>query len=274
MNTLPSMLVTGASDGIGFQTALQLALNGAQVLAHARSEAKALDATRRLVDEGAKAERLVPVWGDLGDLAQVRALAARVRQVAPKLDVLVNNAGVFMNSNERTAEGFEVTVGVNHLAPVLLTHELMPALEASGAGRVVNVSSIAHTRGRVHLDDVPVPKRFEGYSAYAASKLMNVLFTHELARRLEGRPVSVFALHPGVISTKLLKSGFGMGGADVTTGARTSVHCATTPGLAVKSGAYFSDAREVPCAPHANDPSLERALYLKSCQLVGCAPLG
>jgi retinol dehydrogenase-12 len=139
---------------------------------------------------------------------------------------------------------------------------------------VVNVSSIAHTRGRVVLDDVPVPRRFEGYVAYAASKLMNVLFTHELARRLEGRPVSVFALHPGVISTKLLQTGFGMGGADVATGARTSVSCALTPGLEARSGAYFSDAREVPCAPHARDPALERALYEKSCQLVGCAPLG
>jgi NAD(P)-dependent dehydrogenase (short-subunit alcohol dehydrogenase family) len=267
------MLVTGASDGIGFHTALQLALDGARVLVHARNEAKATDAVRRLVDEGATAPQLVPVWGDLADLAQVRSLAAQVRQAAPTLSVLVNNAGVFMNTNERTADGFEVTVGVNHLAPVLLTHELVPVLEASGAGRVVNVSSIAHTRGRVHLDDLPVPRRFEGYAAYAASKLMNVLFTHALARHLEGRRVAAFALHPGVISTKLLQTGFGMGGAEVATGARTSVFCATAPGLEVKTGAYFSDAREVPCAPHANDPALEQALYAKSCQLVGCAPL-
>jgi NAD(P)-dependent dehydrogenase (short-subunit alcohol dehydrogenase family) len=163
---------------------------------------------------------------------------------------------------------------VNHLAPVLLTHELLPALEASGHGRVVNVSSVAHSRGRVDLADVPVPRRFDGYTAYASSKLMNVLFTHELARRLGARPVATFALHPGVITTKLLRTGFGMAGADVASGARTSVFCTTAPGLEARSGAYFSDAREVPCAPHANDPALERALYEKSCQLVGCAPLG
>jgi NAD(P)-dependent dehydrogenase (short-subunit alcohol dehydrogenase family) len=268
------MLVTGATDGIGFQTALQLALDGAHVLVHGRSEAKATAAVTRLLEAGAKEGQVSAVWGDLASLAEVRALAAQVRQLAPTLTVLVNNAGVFMNASERTADGFEVTVGVNHLAPVLLTHELVPPLVASGAGRVVNVSSIAHTRGRVHLEDLPAPKRFEGYSAYAASKLMNVLFTHELARRLGARPVSTFALHPGVISTKLLQTGFGMGGADVTTGARTSVYCAVTPGLEAQSGAYFADARPVPCAPHANDPSLERALYEKSCQLVGCAPLG
>ncbi len=239
------MLVTGASDGIGFHTALQLALDGARVLVHARNEAKATDAVRRLVDEGATAPQLVPVWGDLADLAQVRSLAAQVRQAAPTLSVLVNNAGVFMNTYERTADGFEVAVGVIHLAPGLLSHVLVPVREAS----------------------------FEGYAAYAASKLMNVLFTHALARHLEGRRVAAFALHPGVISTKLLQTGFGMGGAEVATGARTSVFCATAPGLEVKTGAYFSDAREVPCAPHANDPALEQALYAKSCQLVGCAPL-
>jgi NAD(P)-dependent dehydrogenase (short-subunit alcohol dehydrogenase family) len=273
--TAPSMLVTGASDGIGLQTALQLALDGARVLVHARSDTKAVNAVKRLAAEGAPVDALVPVWGDLSVLAQVRALAAQVVKAAPALKVLINNAGVFANADARTADGFELTIGVNHLAPVLLTHALLPALEASGAGRVVNVSSIAHTRGRVHLEDVPVPRRFEGYTAYAASKLMNVLFTHELARRLEARgsTVTTFALHPGVISTKLLRTGFGMGGAAVETGARTTVYCATEKGLETSSGAYFSDAREVPCGPQANDPPLEKALYEKSCALVGCPPL-
>jgi NAD(P)-dependent dehydrogenase (short-subunit alcohol dehydrogenase family) len=273
--TVPSMLVTGASDGIGFQTALQLALDGARVLVHARQDARARDTVARLVAEGALVESLVPVWGDLSELAQVRALAAQVVKAAPRLTVLLNNAGVFANSDTRTADGFELTIGVNHLAPVLLTHELLPALEAAGAARVVNVSSIAHTRGRVHLDDVPVPRRFEGYTAYAASKLMNVLFTHELARRLDARgsKVTTFALHPGVISTKLLRTGFGIGGAAVETGARTSVYCATEQGLEARSGAYFSDSREVPCGPQANDPALKKALYEKSCALVGCAAL-
>ena len=124
------------------------------------------------------------------------------------------------------------------------------------------------------VNDLPVPKTFDGYGAYAASKLLNVYFTHELARRLSARgsTVSTFALHPGVITTKLLQSGFGMGGASVESGARTSVFCATSAKVGA-SGTYYSDSREVPCAPHANDRALEQALYEKSCQLVGCAPL-
>lgn len=268
----PMMMVTGSSDGIGFETALQLAQLGATVLAHARNEAKAHDTVKRLASAGVRAAK--PVWGDLSSMAGVRALAAQVKAEAPALSVLVNNAGVFMTADERSPDGFELTFAVNHFAPFLLTHELLATLEAAPAGRVVNVSSVAHQRGRVSADDLPVPRRFDGYGAYAASKLLNVYFTHELARRLaaKGSRVTTSALHPGVITTKLLHKGFGMAGASVASGARTSVFCATSNGVG-PSGAYYSDAREVPCAAHANDPSLERALYEKSCVLTGCAAL-
>jgi NAD(P)-dependent dehydrogenase (short-subunit alcohol dehydrogenase family) len=272
MSTPTIMLVTGASDGIGFETALQLAAQGATVLAHARNEAKAHDTVKRLTEAGVRSAR--PVWGDLSSMAQVRALATQVKAAAPALDALVNNAGVFMTDEQRSGDGFELTFAVNHFAPLLLTHELLPALEAAPAARVVNVSSVAHQRGRVAVDDLPAPRRFDGYGAYAASKLLNVSFTHELARRLgaKGSRVTTYALHPGVITTKLLQKGFGMGGASVASGARTSVFCATSPQVGA-SGTYYSDSREVPCAAHANDPALERALYEKSCALVGCAAL-
>lgn len=268
----PVMLVTGTSDGIGFQTALQLARTGAATLVHARTEAKAREVVQRLGAEGVGDAK--PVWGDLSSMAQVRELAAQVRALAPVLDVLVNNAGVFMNDDQRSVDGFELTFAVNHFAPFLLTHELLPSLEVAKAARVVNVSSVAHQRGRVTAEDLPVPRRFDGYGAYAASKLLNVYFTHELARRLAARKsrVTTSALHPGVITTKLLQAGFGMAGASVESGARTSVFCATSPSVGA-SGTYYSDAREVPCAAHANDPALEKALYEKSCQLTGCAPL-
>lgn len=269
------MMVTGANDGIGFETARQLAELGERVFVHARTETKAVDAVDRLRKAGVEAKRLTPVFGDFTALAQVRTLAEQIRGLTTSLDVLVNNAGVFMNQLERTTEGFEMTVGVNHLAPFCLTHEVMGLLEAAGNGRVVNVSSVAHARGRVEMEDIPVPRRFEGYTAYASSKLMNVLLTHELHRRClrRSRGVSIFALHPGVIATKLLHTGFGMGGASTRSGAQTSVFCATSPGLERSSGSYFSDAREVPCAPHANDPALEEALYERSCELTGCTPL-
>ncbi|MBE2253513.1 MAG: SDR family NAD(P)-dependent oxidoreductase [Myxococcus sp.] len=270
--TNPTMLVTGATDGIGLQTALQLAQGGARVLVHGRSEARAVDAVKRLGAAGVKGA--VPVWADLSVMAQVTGLAEQVRRHTDALDVLVNNAGVFMTEDERTADGFELTFAVNHFAPVLLTHALLGALEQAPAARVVNVSSVAHARGQVTVADLPVPRAFDGYGVYGASKLLNVLFTHALARRLaaRGSRVVTFALHPGVITTKLLEKGFGMAGASVESGARTSVFCATSPRVGA-SGSYYSDAREVPCAPHANDPALEAAVYEKSCQLVGCAPL-
>jgi NAD(P)-dependent dehydrogenase (short-subunit alcohol dehydrogenase family) len=237
------------------------------VLVHGRTEAKATAACATLRARAPKAE-VVPVWGDLGSLAQVRALAAQVKGHAPALDVLLNNAGVFCKTRELSADGFELTFAVNHLAPFLLTHLLRDALLAAPQGRVVNVSSIAHARGELDADDLQLERSFTGYGAYAASKLANVYFTHELARRLAGTAVTTSALHPGVIGTKLLRKGFGgMGGASLASGARTSVYCATAPGL--PSGRYYSDGAEVPCAAQANDPALERALWEKSSALTG-----
>lgn len=268
--SLPTILVTGATDGIGAETARQLAQRGGRVLVHGRSEAKA----RAAADTCAKATggACEPVWGDLASFAATRALAAQVREKAPALDGLVHNAGVFMNERVVTADGHETTFQVNHLAPFLLTALLRPALEAAPQGRVVTVSSIAHGRGRVDPNDLDLAQGFDGYRAYAASKLLNVYFTHELARRLAGTRVTAYALHPGVITTKLLKAGFGMAGASVEAGARTSVYCATAPELSQVSGRYYADAREARCAPHADDPALEAALWQRSAELAGVEP--
>lgn len=265
--SLATILVTGATDGIGLETARQLAGRGARVLVHGRTEAKATAACEGLTARGVTGVR--PVWGDLSRFDETRALAAQVRVEAPALDALVNNAGVFMNERVLSRDDHELTFHVNHLAPFLLTALLRPALEAAPQGRVVNVSSIAHARGRVQLDDLESARGFDGYRAYAASKLMNVYFTHELARRLAGTKVTAHALHPGVITTKLLQAGFGMAGASVEAGARTSVYCATEPSLATTSGGYYADAREATCAPHAKDPALEAALWQRSEAVVG-----
>jgi NAD(P)-dependent dehydrogenase (short-subunit alcohol dehydrogenase family) len=260
-------LVTGATDGIGLQTAIELAKKGARVLVHGRTEQKARLAAGSVKSQVPKAE-VVPVWGDLSRLAEVRALAAQVQREAPVLDVLVNNAGVFMKERTLTPDGYETTLQVNHLAPFLLTELLLPQLKAAPQGRVVNVSSMAHARGRVTLDDLQSAKSYDGYGAYALSKLLNVHFTHELARRLEGTKVTTYVLHPGVIGTKLLRTGFGMGGGDLESGARTSVYCATAPELAAVTGRYYSDARETSPAAHADKPELEKKLWDLSQQLV------
>lgn len=265
-------LVTGATDGIGRQTALELARMGAKVLVHGRSEKKAKDACGGLV-KAHRAGDFNPVWGDFGSLDEVRALATRVRELAPALDVLVNNAGVFMTERKLSKDGFELTFAVNQLAPFALTHLLLGALKGAPQGRVVMVSSVAHSRGRVDLKDLQSEKAYDGYSVYASTKLSNVYFAHELARRLTGTKVTVNALHPGVIGTKLLQAGFGAGGASVESGARTSVYCATSRELTTVSGRYYSDAHEEQCAARANDPELERELYLKCCELTKTTPL-
>ena len=261
-------LVTGATDGIGQVTAQELYRKGLTVLVHGRTEKKAVAGASAL------GSRAVGVWGDLGSLEQVRQLATQVEAAlaGKPLDVLLNNAGVFETERHESADGHELTMAVNHLAPFLLTKLLLPSLVKAPQGRVVNVSSVAHARGRLDLSDPSTPLRtgfdfnnaFDGYVAYAASKLANVYFTHALARRLERTAATAYALHPGVITTKLLRKGFGMGGAPRVEGAATSVYCATAPELAKVNGRYYSDAREVDCAAHAKNQELEEELWALS----------
>jgi NAD(P)-dependent dehydrogenase (short-subunit alcohol dehydrogenase family) len=262
----PLVLVTGATDGIGAQTAIELAKRGARVIVHGRNGDKAASLARQLGDHAEE-----PLVADLAQLSAVRSMAAQLVARGQALDVLINNAGVYCTKRQLTVDGFGMTMGVNHYAPLLLTHLLMPALLRSARGRIVNVSSIAHARGTIDLDDPQLTNSWDGYRAYAASKLANVLFTIELARRLRETRVTVNALHPGVVSTKLLKAGFGMQGPDsLADGAATSVFLALDPDVK-DSGAYF-----VRCRPerHRGDGELATAFYLQSCELVGCAPLG
>ncbi len=272
MTTEKTILVTGATDGIGRQTALTLARGGARVLLHGRTRKKAESASEA-VRQATKSDRVEPVWADLSSLSEVRALASDVATRAPRLDVLLNNAGVFMNERALSQDGFEMTFAVNHLAPFLLTHLVIDLLRKSDEPRVVNVSSVAHNRGRVDFDDLNMERDFSGYGAYATSKLMNVLFSFDLARRLASPFVAVNALHPGVIGTKLLREGFGMSGGTVESGAATSLHVATDPALARVTGKYFSDSREAQASAAARDRKTQERLYEVSLKLTGAQPL-
>lgn len=200
-------LVTGANGGIGYFTALELARRGAAVVLACRSREKGEDAVRRLKSElpDAKAE-FAPL--DLADLKSVRACAAAWGGRA--LDVLVNNAGVMAYPERRTtADGFEAQLGTNHLGHFALTLLLLPALRRAPTPRVVTVSSIAHRRGRIDFDDLQAERRYEGWTAYAQSKLANLLFAYELQRRANaaGLPLRSVAAHPGVAFTNLFVAG-------------------------------------------------------------------
>ena len=261
-----TMLITGATDGIGKATAQALAMQGHTVILHGRNAARGQAA----VDELKKAaghDRVDFMAADLSSLREVRQLAAAVQAKYAQLHVLINNAGVFMNERQLTEDGFEMTFAVNHLAPFLLTQQLLPLLRQSAPARIITVSSVAHQRGRINFDDLQSERAFNGYRAYAHSKLANVLFTFELAARLAGAGVTANCLHPGVIGTKLLQTGFGIGGATPAEGARTSVYLASAPEVETVTGAYFDDLRAVHSAPQTHDETTRRRLWEISEQL-------
>ena len=269
------VLVTGATDGIGRETARELVRRGARVVVHGRNAEKAKAVSAEL-DALAKVKMPAPIVADFSSLDDVRAMAKVLLSRGDGIDVLVNNAGVYMNEARLSRDGFEMTFAVNHLAPFLLTHLLLPRLRESSAPRIVNVSSMAHSSvsiDRAALDTIATTKGFEPYASYAASKLANVLFTVELARRL-GPPFAVNALHPGVVSTKLLTEGFNMrGGESLAEGAATSVRLALAPEVKGVTGRYFVRSKEAPMASSGRDRDLAGAFYVKSCALAGVTPL-
>jgi NAD(P)-dependent dehydrogenase (short-subunit alcohol dehydrogenase family) len=270
------ILVTGATDGIGRETALELARRGARVLVHGRDPARAREAAAAVAEIRREAA-LEPLVVDLSRLGDVRAAGAELDRRGLRIEALVNNAGVYMRERRVSVDGFELTFAVNHLAPFALTHALLRAEAGRSLARIVNVSSMAHARGTIDLDDLSYERRpFDPYGVYASSKLANVLFTVELDRRLRaaGRAITVNALHPGVVSTKLLTEGFGVRGPDsLGRGAATSVRLALDADLAKVSGRYFSDGQERPMSRVAGDVHLAQRFYERSAQLCRVEPL-
>jgi NAD(P)-dependent dehydrogenase (short-subunit alcohol dehydrogenase family) len=266
-------VVTGASSGIGLETARGLAARGATVVLVGRDPRR----TR------AHAESLGVAWEtcDFASLADVRRLAAALRERYPAIHVLVNNAGLWLFRKQHSHDGIEMTLQVNHLAPFLFTMELLDALKRGAPARVVNVSSRLHEKERsLRLDDLELKgRRYTGLRAYRQSKLCNVLFSSELARRVSPDQITANSVHPGDVATNVVRTLRPLQWASDTLGklylltpeegARTSLHVATAPELNGTTGAYFANA--APRAPSAlaRDPRIARDLWAISEKLTG-----
>ena len=277
-------LVTGATSGIGYETALGLAKAGARVGIVGRDAGKVDDSARLIASAapGATIDRFV---ADLSSQAEIRRLAGEVRATYPRLDVLVNNAGAIFGRRTVTVDGFERTWALDHLGYVLLTLELLDLLKASGrpgaAARIVNVASAAHTRGRIAFDDIQSDRSYGAMRAYSQAKLGNVLFTYALARRLAGTSVTVNALHPGVIDTGFAKNTGGAFGfawslirpflSTPAAGARTTLHVATARAVEGVSGRYFSRSREKASSAYSRDEAVQERTWALSLEQVGQA---
>jgi len=258
-------VVTGASSGIGLETAVALAQAGARVAIVCRTAEKGEHAVKEIKRRSQSPDVLFFV-ADLSSQRAVRALAAQLAAGFPRLDVLVNNAGLMLAERVLTEDGVETTFAVNHLAYFLLARLLEPTLVAGAPARIVNVASRAHESGTLRFDDLMGTRAYDGWKAYAQSKLANVVFTYELARRLAGTGVTANCLHPGVVGTNIGNAGpswirfgiklarpFLLGSAK---GAATSIYLASSPEVEGASGKYFVDLRE----RRSSDESYDRAV--------------
>jgi len=271
-------LVTGATSGIGRESARALAAAGARVLVHGRERERAQALARELAAATGNTQ-VAAVAGDFARLDDVRRLAAEVSSHGAALDVLLNNAGLMSAQRALSAEGYELTFAVNHLAPFLLTRLLMPRLAAAPAARIVVVSSEAHRGARLDFDDLMSTQVAGLLAAYGRSKLANLLFTRALAARLAGGTVTANALHPGVVRTHLFHRSPWLQRLMDTLGrpfllspeqgAATSVYLASSPEVAGRSGGYYARCRPLePAAAALNDVDAER-LWQASERLTG-----
>ena len=276
------VLVTGATAGIGQVTATRLAQGGAHVVVLARNADKAA-ATQRAVRAAAGHDRVDVLLADLADQTQVRRAAAEFNARYPRLDVLVNNAGaLFSPQRELTVDGYERGLATNHLAPFLLTALLLDRLRASPAARVVNVASTVYRLARPDLTDPQSVRHYSAPRVYANTKLYNILFTQELARRLRAHGighVTTNALHPGAVASNFGAGAGGWLGAlaqlgrpfmiSSEQGAETSLYLATSPDVATVSGGYFARQRARPVRHAFNTPAHAQRLWELSEQLTG-----
>lgn len=275
-----TVLVTGATSGIGQATAQGLARLGARVVVHGRDQAKTERVARQIRAETGS-RTVEPIIADMSSMAEVRRLAGEFTDRHDQLHVLINNVGGFWANQHTTVDGLERTFAINHLAPFLLTNLLLETLERASRPRIVTVSSGAQALGRIDFDDLQATARgYRGQRAYNQSKLANVMFTYELARRLAGTDVTANVLHPGVVRTNFGQEDFGRAMRAMTAlgrpflkspdqGAATSIYLASSPEVDGVTGTYFANSRPKRSGRASYDTAAAARLWDVSADLAG-----
>jgi NAD(P)-dependent dehydrogenase (short-subunit alcohol dehydrogenase family) len=271
-------MVTGANSGIGKATALELAQMGATVVMVCRDRARGEEARSEITTKS-RNNAVDLLQADLSSQQSIRQLVENFQHHYTQLHVIINNAGAAFPGRRETVDGLEMTFAVNYLAPFLLTNLLLDVLKASAPARIVNVSSNSHEAGYIQLDDLQEEKHYRSMRVYGQSKLAVVLFTYELARRLQGTGVTANCLHPGFVAThfgqrdvgpafRLLVKLIGSFGASPQEGAKTSIYLASSPKVEGVTGKYFAKSIPKRSAAISYDESLQRQLWEQSAKLV------
>ena len=275
------VVITGATSGVGRAAAIELARQGASLLLIARDPARAANVERE-IRELCGRNAVTAFFADLSSMAEIRRAAAEILDHSKRIDVLLNNAGVVQRSHTTTVDGFETTFATNHLAYYLLTRLLLDRLHQSRSARIVNVASEAHHGVSLDFEDLQNQRHYRVLAAYRKSKLANLMFTYELARRIENSGVTVNAMHPGWVATRL-----GMDGGFLSRtisavarvcartpeqGADTAVWLASSPEVDGVSGKYFLDRREIQSTDTSKNAESQRLLWESSAKMVGLAP--
>ncbi|KAI9542736.1 Retinol dehydrogenase 12 [Dissostichus eleginoides] len=271
-------IITGANTGIGKETARDLARRGARIVMACRDLERAEEARSDIMEDTGN-ENVVIRKLDLSDTKSIRAFAEIINKEEKQVNILINNAGVMMCPYSKTADGFEMQLGVNHLGHFLLTYLLLDLIKRSAPARIVVVASVAHTWTGLRLDDINSERSYDTMKAYGQSKLANVMFARSLAKQLQGTGVSVFSLHPGVVQSDLWRHQhqciqvavkiFRIFTKTTLEGAQTTIYCAVESGLESQSGGYFSDCAPARCSRAASDDETAQKLWEISCNLLG-----
>jgi NAD(P)-dependent dehydrogenase (short-subunit alcohol dehydrogenase family) len=274
-----TVVITGATSGIGHVAAEALAGMGARIVVIARDRARGEATMVRLRGKAPAVDHRI-YYADLSRLSEMKQVGQEIAATEPRIDVLLNNAGAMFQRREVTADGLERTFATNHLSYFVLTHLLRARLAASVPARIINTSSHAHRSGRLDFSDLQMQNGYRAFRAYGRSKLCNILFTRELARRLSGTGVTANSLHPGFVNTRFGDAGNDGLGSQVfrvlkrfaltpEKGAETLIYLASSPEPAQISGAYFYKCRQTATSSQAQDDEAARRLWQESAQLAG-----